>query len=94
MSSGHPHERATSLGITIADIPGSLKAYRTNSSVRKPSKTANRKDGRLLRRSERDILHTKGIEHVAQNGLFVRGQIAFGLVFQDGQEVDDFFGLR
>lgn len=47
-SSAYPHDEGTSTAITIADIPNSLKVYRTTSSVRKRNKTANRKMGDYL----------------------------------------------
>src|SRR5881296_3954898 len=41
-----------------------------------------------------DELDAKGVEHLLQEGIFVRREIALGLGFQHRQDVDDLLGLR
>jgi hypothetical protein len=55
--------------------------------------SAGGKGVRLLG-SQTHVLHPKGVEHIPQHRLFFRCEIAFGLVFQDREQVDNVFRLR
>ena len=43
--------------------------------------------------SQTHVLHPKGVKHIPQHRLFFRREIAFGLVFQDREQIDNLFGL-
>lgn len=54
----------------------------------------DRRQGVRLLGSQTHVLHPKGVEHIPQHRLFFRREIARGLLFQDREQVDNFFRLR